>query len=333
MVKSRPFFSVFLICVFTIFLTACQKISLSDNKHSSAPGSGPASGSSNAPAGHPNSSGQPGGNAAVVDATPYLNGSWDINFQFNEQNLVSSVQFSSQGNNTFTGEGADQTGAAWSVANGQIAGAEISFDKVYMGKPPINYAGGIGYDPELGVFFHGQYSIPSTGGSGEWLAVRPKDYAKDPIPAWAQQVTAEQESAKQAELAPAGQGEQEEQAISSDAGSSIAPRDLSGKYAASYKYQFKKVLTKMWLKHDGAWQKDKPNITGDGVDTSTGEKFEVKGWYKHPDIKLIRIYKKDKGAQSSRDVTFQGKVLATGADIAMDGENSLGSHWDAKLIR
>lgn len=308
--------------VLTGSLVGCTQIKLSGNKQPAANTGG--TGGGQQPAQQQPSQPQPAG------APPSMTGEWELTYTVNDQQVQAGVMIAQEGT-ALQGQGTDQSGDEWQILNGQVNGNQITFVKkvtVRNGQQidgiPVNYTGILEYhnDPEYnGWLAQGTYSFAKADGSegkGDWLAV-PKtplgEVAADAPPP--QMIQPEPPAPVQA-AAPIG---------------NTKPRDISGRYSVKYAYNFKKMNSKMWLKHDGE-PLTKPNLSGDGIDTTTGEKFEItKGWYAYPNITLHRQYTKGKGAKQTRLIIFQGKVSSDGRTIKLQGETQFGGTWEATLAR
>ncbi|MBY0356425.1 MAG: hypothetical protein K2W82_00370 [Candidatus Obscuribacterales bacterium] len=238
---------------------------------------------------------------------PPVVGSWEVDYEFKGEAYVSEAVFEQKGTE-LSGQGADQTGLEWKVEAGQINGNKVSFNKVYVSadppRPPVSYTGELKYlesKEYTGWMMEGTYSTQAADGkvlSGKWVS--------NPISV----ATAE------APTQPA------------TSGGSVRPADISGRYDVSYQYNFTKILSKMWLRQDGE------KLSGDGVDTTTGEKYLIsKGWYAYPKITIVRQYQKAKGAKENRSMTFKAELSSNGSSIDMSGETQFGGQWEAHLVR
>lgn len=318
----RDIFALLVAVAFVLGSASCSQIKLTDKK----------GGSTSQPSTGGGFLGMGGGNAK---AAPPMTGEWELTYTINDQQVQSGVMFSQEGS-ALQGQGVDQTGDEWVTQNGQVNGSKISFIKkttVRDGQPvdgtPINYVGELQYHQDAdysGWLASGEYTFSRPDGSqmgGTWLAIPKAPLGGAPEPQQAQ-------NPGPAQTAAAGPdpGIQASGPIGD-----VKPRDISGRYHVSYAYNFEKINCKMWLKHDGE-PLTKPNLSGDGIDTTTGDKFEItKGWYNHPNITMHRQYTKGKGAKASRLMIFKGKVSSDGKTIHMEGETQFGGRWQATLTR
>ncbi len=307
---------VIMVCSLCI-LASCTKINLQGNKGGTANPSGSASTST--------TGGNSGGTQPSANNPPALDGEWEVDYEFKGDPRVGTVTFSQQGN-VIAGQGADQDGREWSVENGEVQGTKIAFAKKYAGSNnAINYAGELKYiqSPEYtGWIMEGTYEAPGPGGqpvTGKWVS----------NPTAAQQA-ADAAAAPPPQDQPPPQQQNFPPPVQNAAPANIGdakPADISGHYDVGYSYDFKKINSKMWLRNDA----DK--VSGDGVDTTTGEKFTIaKGWYKYPSVTLIRQYPKSKGKEA-RSIMFKAKISSDGKNIVMKGETQYGGQWDAHLVR
>lgn len=298
LMRSNSFLVVILILGLSV-LSSCANISLSGGGKPTAV--------------TPASSSGP----ADKNTQPPLQGEWEVDYEF-KGDLFASTAMLSQSGAQLAGQGADQDGMEWKFNQGQVNGAKVTFTKVYMNanppRPPVTYSGDVKYieSPEYtGWMMEGTYAAPTADGKslvGKWVA--------NPLQGGQAQVQEPSTANQPPPVAEAPPG-----------GGTKSP-DISGRYDVGYQYNFKKINSKMWIKQDGG------KLSGDGVDTTTGEKFIVaKGWYAYPKVTIVRQYVKGKGASESRTVTFKAQVSSDGHHILMNGETQFGGHWDARLIR
>lgn len=292
-------------------------------------------GCSNIKLGGDGKSGTGGGSAAAVvnpKVTPPITGDWRITFVYQDNPYDSDVVFSQKGK-ALAGEGKDSTGVPFMIQNGEVQNNQVRFTKRYVdadpGKPPVEYIGEISYQEDEGYrgwSMGGHYKTTLADGTvvdDKWIAL-----SKEAEALFAQQQ--QQQPPQQEQQAPPPQQIQQQQVEqpgpdnSATTHSGSAP-NISGQYVVSYKRQFKKIFTKMWLAQDGT------NITGHGVDTNTNEKFTVvKGSYKYPKIDLICRYAKGRNAAATRDLHIVAKVTS---GPTMHGETEWGGEWEARIVR
>jgi hypothetical protein len=292
-------FGLSLLCIFV--LNSCSKISLSPSPKAN-------------------------------EKMPPLKGEWNVDFTYNDEVLNSYVEFNQSGNQV-TGEGKDlSNGKRFTLVQGEINGDQIRFQKRYITSDPsiqpLKYSGKIEYlsIPEYkGWAMSGSYSGISSGQqiTGNWEAT-PKhagNSAPDTPPvAQTPQTNISAETIENNQIT----NENESLAPNDD----TAGPDLSGRYDASYTFNFKIVHSKMWLEQDGH------NIAGHGVDTNTNEKFTIeKGWYHFPNLTLVRKYIKGKDAASTRTVIFKATVSVNSHGPHLKGETQYGGGWEAQIIR
>lgn len=317
---TRVLIAVCAIGLSCALLSSCAKINLSGKQ---AGGTPPAGGQGSLLGGGPQ------GGAATL---PTLDGTWEVDYEFKGTTAIGNVEFAQQGNKV-AGSGADQSGLEFNL-DGTLNGDKVSLVKTYVNaeppRPPVTYTGQLKYldSPEYqGWAMEGEYSMTTANGqavTGKWVA-NPTGPASAPAG----------EVAGPGPGGPAGgppPGTPSSPLQSTPSRNTAAigdahPNDISGRYAVGYQYKFKKNNSKMWLKQDG----DK--LSGDGQDTTTGDKFSIRGWYKFPKVTIIRSYKKGAGAKENREMTFQAKLSSDGRSIVMAGETEFGGQWDAHLVR
>ncbi len=113
----------------------------------------------------------------------------------------------------------------------------------------------------------------------------------------------------------------------------VSNPELSGKWTVGYEYNFSNFHSTMYLEQEGS------KISGHGIDTESKEKFEIShGWYKFPNLTIVRQYKKGKGlAKSNRQMTFKAQVsYVNGPDYQgpyLNGKTEGGGTWEAELIK
>lgn len=316
---------VIITCVIGL-LSSCAKINLSGSKGS--PGS---TGAQPQVQGGPSLLGmgqqQPaGGNAQTP---PTLDGVWEVDYEFKGQQFMGNVEFAQQ-NNQVAGQGTDQNGLEYQL-DGSVDGTKVTLVKKYVNadppRPPVTYKGELKYlqgADYTGWAMEGEYSAQTPNGatiSGKWVG-NPLGPPADAA-AQAPQAGAPEQAAPQIPAAsPLNKASSPAQAIGD-----ARPSDISGRYAVGFQYKFKKNNSKMWLKQDA----DK--LSGDGQDTTTGEKFTLHGWYIYPKVTIVRTYKKAAGAKADRQMTFKAKLSSDGNRIQMNGETEFGGQWDAHLVR
>lgn len=295
--KPNSFFVVAVIFALVV-LSACSHISLSGKNQ--------------------------GGSSSVgsKSAIPLIEGEWEVDYEFKGGFYVANAMFSQSGAQ-LVGQGVDQDGLEWTLEQGQVNGTKVSFSKVYLNanppRPPVVYTGELKHleSPEYtGWMMEGTYSAALPNGktlTGKWVS---NPTAPQAAPA----------ASNPAFIPPPGQTSPA--SAQPEPLGSAKPGDLSGRYDVGYQYNFKKVISKMWLRQDGG------KLSGDGVDTTTGEKFIItKGTYSYPNVMIVRQYIKGKGAKESRSVTFKAQLSSDGTHIMMKGETQFGGHWDARLAR
>ncbi len=306
-------------------LVSCAKIDLSGGK-------GANTGQQNAQTG-----GQTGGQAGgQTNGLPPLDGEWELDYEFNGNTFMGNVQLAQQGT-ALVGEGADQDGKQWTVENGQIQGAQVSFQKKYVGSnsPPINYSGEVKYLQEAeynGWAMEGEYTSATPNGqtvSGKWVA-NPLSPLQEVQQQQQQAANPFQQVQQVAQTAPASNSAPAQHHSAKSLGN-VKPADISGRYEGSFQFDFKTVKTKMWLRQEGK------KLSGDGTDikdNNSSQRFTiVNGGYNYPDVWLIREYKKGSGATENKTIRFKAKLSSDGRDIAMEGQTHLGGNWSAHLIR
>lgn len=312
----------------SLVLSSCAKINLS--------GGGKPTGQTGAA--NPVSQ-QPGGASPAAGPPPIL-GDWELDYEFNGNAFIGNVAFAQEGS-ALAGQGADQDGKAWTVENGQVQGSKVSFEKKYQNSqsPPILYTGDLKFleSPEFtGWAMEGTYTSKKPDGqtvSGKWVS--------NPLNPPAPEAQAVQQQPAQASGLPFIQEQAAQQQAHKnnepDHIGDVKPVDISGHYEVAYSFKFKKIKSKMWLENDG----DK--VIGRGYDitektvtdkkgknpkkTSAKDEFTiVKGWYKYPNVTLIRQYK------DGRQVTFKAHLSSDGRLIVMKGETEYGGQWDARNV-
>ena len=329
---NSPLFRVVIIFLISGALISCSKINLSGNKGGTAPaggGQGQAGGGGTSLLG---AAGQPAGPPSNGQV-PTLDGQWEVDYEFKGQQFVCNVEFAQKGSQV-VGQGTDQNGLEYTL-DGSVAGEKVSLTKKYINtdppRPPVEYAGVLKYlqTPEYnGWAMEGDYSATTANGqklSGKWVANPtgpPSGGAEQPpqqaAPTGGIFNAPANNTPPPPPAAPIGQ-------IPSIG--NVKPGNISGNYAVAYQYKFKKNNSKLWLKQDG----DK--LSGDGQDTTSGDKFTIKGWYTYPKITLVRMYRKNAGAKENRDMMFKGVMSSDGNRIVINGETEFGGKWDGSLVR
>lgn len=309
-------------------LASCTKINLSGKSGGSAPAGGQQGGQPGASllgGGQQQPAGQPG-------QLPTMDGQWEIDYEFNGNQYIGNAEFAQQGEQ-IVGQGADQNGLEYEL-EGTLQGSKITFTKKYMKvdppRPPVTYTGELKWlqSPEYtGWALEGEYSATTANGqklSGRWVGnpTGPPSADNQQTPPAAQSQAASGPLTSSAPIA----------APSTPIGNipsigNVKPGNISGNYTVAFQYKFKKNNSKLWLKQDG----DK--LSGDGQDTTTGDKFTIKGWYVYPKITMVRMYRKGAGAKENRDMMFKGTMSSDGNRIVINGETEFGGKWDGRLNR
>lgn len=312
----RPILAIVVISAVTL-IAGCTKISLGGkNGGTGSTQTGSAGGNST------------GGAPQPAAGPPTVQGVWKLSFKFGEQEISSDMELAQQGDQ-LAGQGQDENGTPWAVAEGTVQGDKVRFSKQYSAdRPPIIYEGVLKWlqDPQYtGWMMEGNYQTQTPDGkvvSGEWVAT-PADPSSMPPPSSAAPPTT------QAPIASVIGNPRPD----SPPDASPSPPDgkaphLSGRYDGEYEFKFKKVKMKMWL------EQDNNRVTGHGIDVNTNEKFTIeKGWYAYPKITLIRKYFKGAGAANTREFTFKGKVTSSSAGPVLKGETEYGGDWSATIVR
>ncbi len=308
-------------------LASCTKINLSGNKGGTAPAGGQVQQSGG---GSLLGGGQQQPAQQNSGQIPALDGTWEVDYEFKGQQFMGNVQFAQQGNQV-AGQGTDQNGLEYEF-DGSVQGDKVTLTKKYVNvdppRPPVTYTGQLKWlqtAEYTGWAMEGEYSATTANGqklSGGWVA--------NPIAAPAGEPTSEQgtgapplgtpppNNPPPAQSAPIGN-------IPSIG--NVKPGNISGNYTVAFQYKFKKNNSKLWLKQDG----DK--LSGDGQDTTSGDKFTIKGWYVYPKITIVRMYRKNAGAKENRDMMFKGVMSSDGNRIVINGETEFGGKWDGRLNR
>lgn len=285
------------------------------------------------------SGGAPMPNEVVPAQPPPLQGVWDLSFTFGNQNVGAKMELQQQGT-ALAGQGQDfqqgeaapnpPSGSPWAVVDGVVEGNKVRFSKQYSpDRPSIVHEGELKWlsDPPhfTGWMIEGHYQTQGRDGkpiTGDWVAT-PEDPSLMPAPA-----------------APVSSAPPPPSNTSNPGSSLIGvpppsahhddgkPPHLSGRYDGEYEFNFKRIKMKMWL------EQDNNRVTGHGVDLNTNEKFTIeRGWYKHPNLTLIRKYFKGTGAAATREFTFKGKVSNGPKGPVLNGETQYGGDWTASIVR
>jgi hypothetical protein len=298
------------------FVSGCTKVSVSGKKDG---GTGTASdGGAQQP-------------SEVAAAPPPLQGVWTVSFKFGDKDLSAKMELAQNGNQ-LAGQGTDDNGQPWAIGEGVVEGNRVNFTKQYSpDSPPIVYDGNIKWlnDPQYtGWLMEGTYQKQSPDGkvvSGDFVAT-PDDPASMPPPT--------QSSAPgpvdQTSNPPVGSGLMgggRTHPPDEPVDNSRAPH-ISGRFDGEYQFKFKRIKMKMWL------EQDNDRVTGHGVDVNTNEKFTIaRGWYKFPNVTLVRKYTKGTGAALTREFTFKGKVSNSSKGPTIKGETEYGGGWSATIVR
>lgn len=313
----------------SLVLSSCAKINLS----------GAGKGGGQTATSNPSPAGQQSTGTAQTGSPPPVLGDWELDYEFSGNTFMGNVSFAQEGS-ALAGQGADQEGKAWTVENGQVQGTKVSFEKKYQNSqsPPIVYSGELKYlegTDYTGWAMEGVYTSKKSDGQelkGKWVA----NPLNTPAPE-AQAQPAQQQAAQPMGLPFMQQQGQAQKNSAPEHIGDVKPLDISGHYEVAYSFKFKKIKSKMWLENDG----DK--VTGRGYDitekvvtdkkgknpkkTAARDEFTiVKGWYKYPNVTLIRQYK------DSRHVEFKAQLSSNGHEIVMKGETEYGGQWDARNV-
>lgn len=305
-------------------VSGCQKVSVSGKKNG---GTGATASTGGGTGGAP----QP---TEVAVAPPQIQGVWKISFKYGEQDMSADMDLAQNGNQ-LAGQGTDDNGQPWAIGEGVIEGNKVQFTKQYApDAPPIVYEGDIKWlnDPQYtGWLMEGKYHKQTPDGkeiSGDWVAT-PADPNSMPPP---QQSSApapvDQASNPPMGTSLIGGGRTEHPPAAEEPVDPSKAPHISGRYDGEYEFKFKKIKMKMWL------EQDNDHVTGHGVDVNTNEKFTItRGWYKYPNVTLIRKYTKGTGAALTREFTFKGKVSNSSKGPTIKGETELGGDWSATIVR
>jgi hypothetical protein len=308
--KPLPVFkpeAILLLMIICCAITACAHISLTKK-------TGVAQTSSTAPP----SSAQP---SHSQSAEQQLAGRWRTGFQAGNKAMQATMTLVQHGQE-FEGKGTDdQGGLSFKIEQGQITGNQVTFYKRYAKGPPIEYSGTfkiVSANDYQGPYMSGEYTTASQGKvfTSNWEAE--KDLA----------------STKEPPSPPSNPQPQKEETSHRTLWPTDRPPDLSGKWEVAYEYNFKTIHSAMYLETENG------KVTGHGHDINTQEKFVIeRGWYHFPRLTIIRKYikGKDKGAASTRTMTFKGTVsVVNDADYSgpwIKGKTQGGGNWEAQLIK
>lgn len=320
---------VVIILILASSLSACSKINLSGAKGGTAPSGGQQQGGGASLLGGGQ---QPPGGGQNPNQMPTMDGQWEIDYEFKGQQFMGNVEFAQQGEQV-VGQGTDQNGLEYEI-DGSLKGDKITLTKKYVNveqpRPPVTYTGQLKYlqSPEYtGWALEGEYTMSANGQTltGKWVG-----NPTGPASSGAADPAAQ---APPAQNSPLGMMTQPAQPVASapigniPSIGNVKPGNISGNYAVAFQYKFKKNNSKLWLKQDG----DK--LSGDGQDTTSGEKFTIKGWYVYPKLTMVRMYRKNAGAKENRDMMFKGTMSSDGNRIVINGETEFGGKWDGRLNR
>lgn len=253
-----------------------------------------------------------------------INKQWDVDYQMGANTKHSRMTLKQDGQQFF-GEGTDESGVSYTIINGEIKGSHIDFFKKYPSNTPQAIA--VQYEGTFSTVDNPNYHGPFLTGTYYYAESDSKPIAGE----W---------RARVADLPPIQQNIQQQPAVNSEnskqapkaefANQATPPRDLSGTWQAAYECNSVVIKSTMLLKQEGN------HITGSGVDQNTKEKFIIEnGWYKYPELILVRQYLTSKGAHSDRSIIFEANVsMVNASDYQgpyLNGQTQSGGSWEAQL--